>query len=107
MAGLCRLVLRLLVILAIAGIGALLVEARWDGDNRTLALRLRRPAEAARTGLEWGERWAGTSKPKRARRPDVASGPASAPAPEPASPDRLTPEDRARLHRLLEEKLRE
>jgi hypothetical protein len=100
---LCRFALRALVILAIAGLVALFIEPHWDRDSRTLALRLRRAPEAARMAVVWAERWVAPRERDRPRAkvPDVAAGRSS------PSADRLSDEDRARLQRLLEEKLRD
>ena len=97
---------RLLLLVLLAAVAFVLVEARWAPDSMTLTLRVRTGKEllAATQGRarELGERAMQRLEPKDT--PPVAAGPPPRPDPEPES---LRDSDRARLNHLVEEKSRE
>jgi hypothetical protein len=84
-----RWLFRIVILATIAVLAVLWIEPQWFEDSRTLSLRLRRGGEA----LEIARGWIRSGGPEL---PPVAS-----------SLDELTEQDRRRLERLLEEKLRD
>jgi hypothetical protein len=99
-------VFRLLLLVLLAAVAFVLIEARWTPESLTLTLRVRTGKEllAATQGRarELGERAMQRLESKDT--PPVAAGPPARPDPEPES---LRDADRARLNRLVEEKSRE
>jgi hypothetical protein len=99
-------VLRLLALLIALAVAAVWVEPTWQARERTLVLRLRERAEIldalrdrARAAGERVVSVAGDDE----RTPQVGARKGASPKPA----ERLTREDRARLDRLVEEKLGE
>ncbi len=96
--------LRTFVLLLVLAVGVVWIDASWRADDRTLLLRVRETAEitarlmrAARSASERVLRAAGGEE-----NPPVAARP-----PDRTPDERLTREDRARLDRLVQEKLAE
>ena len=95
--------IRLLLLVLLAAVAFVLIEARWSPDSRTLTLRVRTAKElvaatqgtARELGAKAVERVVGEDTPQ------VAAPPPG------AEPENLRDSDRARLNRLVEEKSRE
>ena len=84
-----RWIVRIVIVAVVAAVAVLWIELRYFDDSRTLSLRLRSGGEAVDIARTW-----------------IKSGSPELP-PVSSSLDELTEEDRRRLERLLEEKLRE
>lgn len=96
------------MLLLVLAVGVVWIDASWRSDDRTLLLRVRDGAEVtarlAQVVRSAGERILSAAGEEKT--PPVAA--AAAARPGEGSPDeRLTREDRARLDRLVEEKLSE
>jgi hypothetical protein len=98
-------VLRFLVVLVAFLVGALLIEPTWIAKEKTLKLRVRDGREVVQMGRrqtlrlgEWIVRETGG-----AERTDVGAGPRR----RDAAAERIRPEERKRLDRLIDEKTRD
>ncbi len=110
---------RLLGIAVALGVAAITIDPSWDGSARELTLRVRSVRECVQVVRAFGDRFAS----ERLVRRDAPRGPDSAeqaqarqaPPAVAAGPVRvdegpqesLTPDERERLDRLIEEKTRE
>lgn len=100
--------LRLLLLILLAAVAFVLIEARWSPDTRTLTLRVRTAKElvaatqgtARELGAKAVERVVGGDTP-------AVSAPPPAAKPSGAEAESLRDSDRARLNRLVEEKSQE
>ena len=103
--------LLILVILVIGAVTA--IEARWNRETRALSLRVRDEKEIVAMlrdrALSLGERAVKAASEVGAEAVVTGSGtaPAHVGAARQQGLDRLTPEDRRALDRLIEEKMRE
>ncbi len=99
--------IRLLLLVLLAAVAFVLIEARWSPDSRTLTLRVRTAKElvaatqgtARQLGARAVERVVGEDTPQ------VAAPPPAKPSGSEA--ESLRDSDRARLNRLVEEKSQE
>ena len=96
--------LRALVLMVMAVLLAVWIAPTWNKGERTLVLRVREPEEIrtalGRAARSLGERMLSSAVEDR-KPPPVATGPRRVPQ------ERLTEEDRARLDKLVEDRLRE
>ena len=99
------MLLRTIVVLLLAAVLAVWVAPTWSRDDRTLSLRIRDSSEiraAARsTARALGERMLRAGDERK--RPPVAAAPRGDSAPT----EKLTDEDRERLDKLVEKRLRD
>ena len=100
-----RRVLRLLALTIALAVAAVWIEPTWEPQERTLVLRLRARGEILEA-LRQRARAAGERVVKVAA-DDEPTPPVSAQGQSVRPSERLTREDRARLDRLVEEKLGE
>ena len=97
--------LRAILLIAAAALLAVWIAPSWNSGERTLSLRVRGPDEIRaalrRSARLLGERMVRAGDDEKA--PPVAAGPTRDAPPK----ERLTQEDRARLDKLVEDKLRD
>jgi len=102
--------LRLSVLILLVAAGAIWLEPSWHEDRRVLTLRVREGDEIVgllrERALDLGRRVIQAAGERPAPAP-VGAGTASATSGKVLTPDKLTPEDRDALNRLIEEKIRE
>jgi hypothetical protein len=99
---------RILLLLVLLGTAFVLIEARWVPDTRTLTLRVRTPAELARSVQE-AARALGDRAAERVASAISDPPPVSAAPPERSAEhvsEQHSDSERARLDRLVEEKTR-